>query len=226
MAAWQISLWSWCYVVMSAAEALSQPHQRVGSCECCILGQRGCNGVATAWKMKFKIVSIYRARLFWLSVRCDLFLLSTCWALSHFILPPVSLGKSRALHLDSPGFPTDLSHAANHFWDVGVWGFLWSNIRGRVSVYGPSDKSHGCCLSTGGSACLSRPINSGSLPPVMHPRLQRLLWMWKLTNLYLSADGLTTLIPSVALSGNIQQSTHTGQRFNCAKPSSLNVAIL
>lgn len=53
-------------------------------------------------------------------------LLSTRSAPSHFILPPVSLGKKsvlwhRALHMDSPVFPTHLSHAANHFWEgLGV----------------------------------------------------------------------------------------------------------
>lgn len=56
-------------------------------------------------------------------MRCDFFfLLSTSSAQSHFILPPVSLGKKsvlwhKALHMDSPVFPTDLSHAANHFWE-------------------------------------------------------------------------------------------------------------
>lgn len=218
MAAWQTSLWSWCYVVMSAAEAPSQPHQRVGSCEGDVLRQRGCNGVATAWKIKFKIVNIYRAELFRLPVRCDLFLLSTCSASSHFVLPPVSLGKRSvlwhwALHMDSTVFSTDLSHTANHFWDVGVWGVFVEYYQ-RVSVYGPSDKSHGCYLSTEISAYLSRSMKSCRHPPVTHPRLQRLLWIWKLTNLCLSADGLTALIPSVPLSGNIRQSTHTGQRYN------------
>lgn len=50
-----LSLWSWCCVVMSAAEAPSQPHQRVGSCWHCDLRHRGChNGVATAWKMRVR----------------------------------------------------------------------------------------------------------------------------------------------------------------------------
>lgn len=75
--------------------------------------------------------------------------------------------------------------------------------------------------------CLLIKINKQrQSPSVMHPHLQQLLWIWKLTNLCLSDDGLTTLIPSVPLSGNIQQSTHTDRRFNCAKPSSFNVAIL
>lgn len=26
--------------------------------------------------------------------------------------------------MDSPLFPTDLSHAANHFCDVGIWDFF------------------------------------------------------------------------------------------------------
>lgn len=41
MAAWQTSLWSWCYVVMSAAEEPSQPHQRVHSCWRCFKAWRG-----------------------------------------------------------------------------------------------------------------------------------------------------------------------------------------
>lgn len=80
-------------------------------------------------------------------------------------------------------------------------GGLLTGIRGGVPVYGPGDKSHGCYLSTEVSVYLSRSINSSSHSPVMHPHLQRLLRMWKLTNLLLSADGLTTLIPSVPLSG-------------------------
>lgn len=101
--------------------------------------------------------------------------------------------------MDPPVFSTGLAHTANHFWDAG--GGLLTGIRGGVPVYGPGDKSHGCYLSTEVSVYLSRSINSGSHSPVMHPHLQRLLRMWKLTNLLLSADGLTTLIPSVPLSG-------------------------
>lgn len=44
MAAWQTSLWSWCDVVMSAAEAPSQPHQRVGSCWRYVLRHGGVHG--------------------------------------------------------------------------------------------------------------------------------------------------------------------------------------
>lgn len=177
--------------------------------------------------MKFKIENIYRAWLFWLPVRCDLFLQSTCSAPFHFILPPVSLGKKsmlwhRALHMDSPVFPTELSYSVllitSGMQGFGV--FWWSSIRGRISV-----EESWLLLVHRGFCMLIKIDKQRQSPPSDAP------WPAAIA-LGLEADKslfirwwLNYPHPECASSRKHQQSTHTGQRSSCAKPSSLNAEI-